>query len=184
MFGRARRLQKLFYSCLGAARGLGDEASPFRRLDPSAIGSRVPSDPRSRWLLTLRLPLPLRAVFAFPVMSDALFSRSPRLTLASDARDAAHAHDAAGAPEAASTETTAAAPDGAAPADANREPDRPSLEHSMHALEEIVERLENDPPDLESAIDAYEKGVAIARECLRRLEHAEQRVTTLSLRDE
>jgi exodeoxyribonuclease VII small subunit len=46
-----------------------------------------------------------------------------------------------------------------------------------------VELLESDPPDLESAIDAYEKGVALARSCLQRLNEAEQRVTELALDD-
>jgi exodeoxyribonuclease VII small subunit len=108
--------------------------------------------------------------------SDASSLHLSRLAHAPDARDAAG--------------RTAPSPSTDAPDVASRagdgtpEADRPPLEHSMRTLEEIVERLENDPPDLESAIDAYEKGVAIARDCLRRLEQAEQRVTELSLRGE
>jgi exodeoxyribonuclease VII small subunit len=62
-------------------------------------------------------------------------------------------------------------------------PDGPTIEASLQELEDIVDLLESDPPDLESAIDAYEKGVALARSCLQRLNEAEQRVTELALDD-
>lgn len=55
------------------------------------------------------------------------------------------------------------------------------IEDALQRLEAIVERLENDPPDLESALDAYEEGVALARHCLDRLDAAELRVEELSL---
>lgn len=63
------------------------------------------------------------------------------------------------------------------PADA---PDR-SFEEILERLEEIVETLEDDPPALDEALDAYEEGVALANECLDRLEDAEQRMSELSI---
>lgn len=60
-------------------------------------------------------------------------------------------------------------------------PDDRSFEDTLNRLEEIVEELEDDPPGLEKALDAYEDGVALANECLDRLEEAEQRVSELSI---
>ncbi len=59
-------------------------------------------------------------------------------------------------------------------------PDR-SFEETLDRLEEIVERLEDDPPSLDEALDAYEEGVALANDCLSRLDEAEQRVSELSI---
>lgn len=56
-----------------------------------------------------------------------------------------------------------------------------TFEETLERLEEIVEDLEEDPPSLEEAIDAYEEGVALANDCLARLEEAEQRVSKLSI---
>lgn len=56
-----------------------------------------------------------------------------------------------------------------------------TFEETLEQLEEIVEDLEDDPPSLEEAVDAYEEGVALANECLERLENAEQRMSELSL---
>lgn len=61
-------------------------------------------------------------------------------------------------------------------------PDR-TFEESLERLEAIVETLEDDPPSLDEALDAYEEGVALAKECLDRLDDAEQRVSELSLDD-
>lgn len=61
------------------------------------------------------------------------------------------------------------------------DPSTLSFEDALQRLESIVERLEDDPPALEDALDAYEDGVALARECLRRLDDAEQRISELSL---
>jgi exodeoxyribonuclease VII small subunit len=63
-------------------------------------------------------------------------------------------------------------------------PDAPndrSFEDTLNRLEQIVEELEDDPPGLGEALDAYEDGVALANECLDRLEEAEQRVSELSI---
>jgi exodeoxyribonuclease VII small subunit len=59
-------------------------------------------------------------------------------------------------------------------------PDR-SFEETLDRLEEIVEQLEEDPPSLDDALDAYEEGVALANDCLSRLDEAEQRVSELSI---
>jgi exonuclease VII small subunit len=40
------------------------------------------------------------------------------------------------------------------------DPDTLSFEEALDQLESIVEQLEDDPPDLASALDAYEDGVA------------------------
>jgi exodeoxyribonuclease VII small subunit len=56
-----------------------------------------------------------------------------------------------------------------------------SFETALNRLEAIVEQLENDPPDLESALDAYEEGVSLANQCLNRLDKAEARIEELSL---
>ena len=56
-----------------------------------------------------------------------------------------------------------------------------SFETALNRLEAIVEQLETDPPDLESALDAYEEGVTLANQCLERLDKAETRIEELSL---
>jgi exodeoxyribonuclease VII small subunit len=61
--------------------------------------------------------------------------------------------------------------------------DERSFEETLNRLEEIVERLEDDPPALDQAIDTYEEGVALANECLSRLDDAEQHVRELSIED-
>lgn len=62
-------------------------------------------------------------------------------------------------------------------------PDERSFEDTLDRLEEIVERLEDDPPPLDEALDAYEEGVALANDCLSRLDDAEQQVSELSIED-
>jgi exodeoxyribonuclease VII small subunit len=56
-----------------------------------------------------------------------------------------------------------------------------SFEETLSRLEDIVEELEDDPPSLEKALDAYEEGVALANDCLSRLDEAEQRMSELSI---
>lgn len=60
-------------------------------------------------------------------------------------------------------------------------PDDRSFEDALNRLEELVERLEDDPPALDEALDTYEEGVALANECLSRLNDAEQQVSELSI---
>jgi exodeoxyribonuclease VII small subunit len=53
---------------------------------------------------------------------------------------------------------------------------RPSFEHLLKRLEGLVERLESNELSLEEAIDAYQAGVALAREGHSRLSEAERRI--------
>jgi exodeoxyribonuclease VII small subunit len=59
-------------------------------------------------------------------------------------------------------------------------PDR-SFEDALERLETLVDTLEEDPPALDDALDTYEEGVALANECLTRLDDAEQRMSELSI---
>ncbi len=61
------------------------------------------------------------------------------------------------------------------------DPKELSFEAALERLESIVEQLEDDPPDLESALDAYEEGVELANQCLHRLDAAEARIEKVSL---
>lgn len=55
---------------------------------------------------------------------------------------------------------------------------------ALDRLEALVERLDGEaPPALEEALDDYEEGTALARECMRRLDAAELRVERLSLEE-
>ena len=51
-----------------------------------------------------------------------------------------------------------------------------SFEQLMQELASISESLASDEDGLEAAVAKYEKGVAVAKECLSRLDKAEQRV--------
>lgn len=51
-----------------------------------------------------------------------------------------------------------------------------SFEHLMKNLEGIVDRLESNALSLEEAIDAYQQGVALAKDGHERLARAEQRI--------
>lgn len=56
-----------------------------------------------------------------------------------------------------------------------------TFEQALRRLEEIVESLEDETPELEEALSSYEEGTALARHCLERLEKAELRIDELSL---
>lgn len=58
-----------------------------------------------------------------------------------------------------------------------------TFEQALNHLETIVESLENETPNLQQALDAYEEGTTLARLCLQRLEAAELRLDELSLDD-
>lgn len=58
-------------------------------------------------------------------------------------------------------------------------PRAPSFEEALAGLEAIVERLESGDLPLESALAAFEQGVALSRCCAEQLEHAEQRIAEL-----
>lgn len=54
-----------------------------------------------------------------------------------------------------------------------------SFETSLKELERIVTELERGDLPLESQLKSFEKGVALSRECMKRLEEVEKRVETL-----
>jgi exodeoxyribonuclease VII small subunit len=71
-----------------------------------------------------------------------------------------------------------ARPPGASAADPDSE-EALSFEEALTRLEDVVQRLESGELELESALAAFEQGVALARRCAGQLDAAEQRVETL-----
>lgn len=65
--------------------------------------------------------------------------------------------------------------------DSSPAPEKMTFEEALTRLEAIVESLEEDLPDLETALASYEEGTTLARHCLQRLEAAELRIEELSL---
>jgi exodeoxyribonuclease VII small subunit len=55
-----------------------------------------------------------------------------------------------------------------------------SFETTLKELEKIVSELEKGESPLESQLKSFEKGVALSRECLKRLEEVEKRVELLT----
>jgi exodeoxyribonuclease VII small subunit len=74
-------------------------------------------------------------------------------------------------------------PDTDASTDGEAALDDLSFADALERLEALVERLDDpdDPPPLEEALDAYEEGTTLARECMKRLNDAELRVERLSI---
>ena len=58
-----------------------------------------------------------------------------------------------------------------------------TFESRLTQLESIVQLLENETPGLEEALNYYEKGVEIAKTCMKQLEQAELRVRTIRIDD-
>jgi exodeoxyribonuclease VII small subunit len=54
-----------------------------------------------------------------------------------------------------------------------------TFEQTMHRLEEIVARLEEGNISLEESIEMYEEGILLSRQCMEKLNEAEQRLKTL-----
>jgi len=54
-----------------------------------------------------------------------------------------------------------------------------SFEISLKELEKIVADLERGELSLENQLKAFEKGVSLSRDCMKRLEEVERRVETL-----
>ncbi|MDD7805480.1 MAG: exodeoxyribonuclease VII small subunit [Endozoicomonas sp. (ex Botrylloides leachii)] len=54
-----------------------------------------------------------------------------------------------------------------------------AFEHSLNALESLVQQMESGDLSLEDSLKAFEKGVKLARECQEALSSAEQKVHTL-----
>jgi|WetSurMetagenome_2_1015567.scaffolds.fasta_scaffold323763_2 exodeoxyribonuclease VII small subunit len=55
-----------------------------------------------------------------------------------------------------------------------------TFEHSMHRLEEIVDRLERGEVSLDESLKLFEEGMEISRSCLNKLSAAETRLKSLS----
>lgn len=53
------------------------------------------------------------------------------------------------------------------------------FEQSLSDLQETVEQLESGDLSLEQALQAFEKGVGLTRECQQALDQARQRITVL-----
>lgn len=58
-------------------------------------------------------------------------------------------------------------------------PKKPDFERSLARLEEVVRRLESPQLSLDDAMQLFEEGVALSRECQKQLEEAEGRVEIL-----
>ena len=58
--------------------------------------------------------------------------------------------------------------------------DKNSLEHSLRRLEEIVESLEHGDVPLDDAVNLYEEGIRISKECAEKLKSTELRIKKLS----
>ena len=58
--------------------------------------------------------------------------------------------------------------------------EKPSLEHTIHRLEQIVQELEQGEQELETALESYEEGIKLAHRCLEQLKVAELRIEELS----
>lgn len=61
--------------------------------------------------------------------------------------------------------------------------ERLSYEQAFAELETIIQRLENEQPSLEEALQLYERGQALAQRCAALLDQAELRVRQLSGND-
>jgi exodeoxyribonuclease VII small subunit len=58
-------------------------------------------------------------------------------------------------------------------------PKKPDFERSLARLEEVVRRLESPQLSLDEAMNLFEEGVALSRECQKQLEEAEGKVEIL-----
>ena len=56
-----------------------------------------------------------------------------------------------------------------------------SFEEALSELEEIVRRIESGEVDLDSAIQAYERGAALKKHCDTKLREAEEKVSKIKL---
>ncbi len=65
-------------------------------------------------------------------------------------------------------------------AHAKKEAAKRTFEQSLSRLEKIVDSLEQGETPLENAIELYQEGIALSRECMETLSKAELRVKKLS----
>lgn len=57
--------------------------------------------------------------------------------------------------------------------------DPPSFESSLEELEKIIAGLERADQPLEDQLKAFERGIGLSRECLKRLDEVERKVQIL-----
>ena len=62
----------------------------------------------------------------------------------------------------------------------SKKPSKNSLEQSLRRLEEIVDAMESGSTPLDDAVELYEEGIRIAKECAIKLKAAELRIKKLS----
>lgn len=55
-----------------------------------------------------------------------------------------------------------------------------SFERALDELEQLVQKMEKGEQSLDQSLAAYERGIALYRECQKALEQAEQRVRLLA----
>jgi exodeoxyribonuclease VII small subunit len=55
-----------------------------------------------------------------------------------------------------------------------------SFERALDELEQLVQKMEKGEQSLDESLAAYERGIALYRECQKALEQAEQRVRLLA----
>lgn len=55
-----------------------------------------------------------------------------------------------------------------------------SFERALDELEQLVQKMEKGEQSLDDSLAAYERGIALYRECQKALEQAEQRVRLLA----
>ena len=66
----------------------------------------------------------------------------------------------------------------------SQESQEPRFEDALRELEAIAERLERGELSLEDALDDFERGVRLARQCARSLEAMELRVERLTVSED
>lgn len=55
-----------------------------------------------------------------------------------------------------------------------------TFEHSLKALEDIVDKMEHDELPLDKALAEFEKGVKLTKDCQKMLDAAEQKVNIIT----
>ncbi len=58
-------------------------------------------------------------------------------------------------------------------------PSSPSFEESLRRLEEIVQKLEQGETSLDESLKMYEEGIALSKDCMKRLMQAEVKLKKL-----
>ncbi len=64
-----------------------------------------------------------------------------------------------------------------------KKPEKFDFEKALKELETLVQNMEQGDMDLEASLQAFERGVALTRDCQKALSEAEARVRMLTLKD-